>query len=63
MTLALALNFLYIMGRFKQRKKSSTSDKRDLVMRLYENLKKNVDMIKKLITKHHDLITNYMGRR
>ena len=63
MTLALALNFLYIMGRFKQRKKSSTSDKRDLVMRLYENLKKNVDMIKKLITKHHDLIRNYTGRR
>ena len=63
MTLVLALNFLYIMGRFKQRKKSSTSNKRDFVMKLYENLKKNVDMIKKLITKHHDLIRNYMGRR
>ena len=36
------------MGRFKQRKKSSTSDKRDFGMRLYENLKKSVYMIKNL---------------
>ena len=51
------------MGRFKQRKKSSTSDKRDFGMRLYENLKKSVYMIKKLIAKHHDLFRKFMGRR